>query len=141
MSCILSISGTEFRVDEFIKETGLTPYAVFRKGEIHPRRKEGHQYSGCKFDASKAEFDQFAKQKLDAILFLKQNFEGISRVQEFGLRLEEYPTLDFAITTSMLDDDIYVQSDSFEPELLKLAGNLNIEIILSQYPPASEETE
>jgi hypothetical protein len=76
--------------------------------------------------ASNAEMVDPAQQVLDAIEFLKANqveLEKLRHVQ--GVTM----CLDFGIA----DRDVVVQCDRFPPELLRLAGNLEIGIEISHY--------
>ncbi len=136
MSCVLRIEGIDFKVDDFLKSTSIKAYRVWHAGEpMTPTRKNKANYteSGCSIDISKADFDQFEIQKSDAIFFLTENFEKLQRLTEFGLLITESPRLDFGIFTRMFE--VGAQFDRFEPELLRLAGNLNLTIELSQYEP------
>lgn len=56
----------------------------------------------------------------------------------FGLLAEENPVIDFGITTKM-HEEYYVHSDYLHPDLLKLAGNLNFGIEISQYWPSTKD--
>jgi hypothetical protein len=141
MSCILRIDGKSFNVDDFLKSTGLKPYKIFRIGEkIKIGKKKVEDSNGCSFDLSKADFKNFEQQKKDATEFLKINFEQLKTVFSFGLLAEENPTIDFGITTKM-HEVFFVHSDYLQPELLKLAGNLNFGIEISQYQPSTEDYE
>lgn len=140
MSCVLRIEGIAFDVDGFLKSTSLKAYKVWHSGErMAPRRKDHTHYqsNGCNIDISHADFNEFDTQKADAQKFLMINFDQLKRLPEFGLLEKESPSLDFGIYTRMFE--VAAQVDRFEPELLRLAGNLNITIELSQYEPASEE--
>ena len=140
MSCVLRIEGTEFRVDDFLKSTGLKPYKIFRKNEKDKIVKDLiYDSNGCAIDLSKADFDEFEQQKKDVIAYLKMNFEKLNTVFSFGLHNDEIPVMDFGTTTRM--HEVEIQSDYLEPELLKLAGNLNFGIELSQYHPAIEHDD
>ncbi|GAA4841702.1 hypothetical protein [Algivirga pacifica] len=140
MSCILRIEGVNFKVDQFLEVTLLEPYKVWHSGElVTPKRKHESLYttSGCNIDISAADFDEFHIQKSDAIKFMIDNYDKLLKLPKFGLLESESATLDFGIYTRMFD--VGRQTDRFEPELLKLAGNLNLTIALSQYEPATRE--
>ena len=141
MSCILRIDGKSFNVDDFLKSTGLKPYKIFRIGEkIKIGKKKVEDSNGCSFDLSKADFKNFEQLKKDAAEFLKINFEQLKTVFSFGLLAEENPIIDFGITTKM-HEVFFVHSNYLQPELLKLAGNLNFGIEISQYQPSTEDYE
>jgi len=125
MSCIFHASGPNFDVDSFLRTSSLVPDRVLHKGE--PRGKKSiHEQSGFTMVASNAEMVDPAQQVLDAIEFLKANqveLEKLRHVQ--GVTM----CLDFGIA----DRDVVVQCDRFPPELLRLAGNLEIGIEISHY--------
>ncbi len=140
MSCILRIGGKEFRIDDFLESNDLKPYKIFRIGDkIKIGKKKVEDSNGCSFDLSKADFKDFEQQKKDATEFLKTHFDQLKTVFSFGLLDNENPTIDFGITTRM--NEVYAQFDYLEPELLKLAGNLNFGIEISQYQPSTEDYE
>ena len=143
MSCILIIEGSEFDVNEFLKETELSPYEKHLKGDKRPFKKlnkpMNYETSGCRFDLSKADFNDFEVQRKDAILFLNQNYEKLKKLNKFGLNKNEIPVIGFGIENQMAD--FWCQTEYLQPELLKLTGNLNIGIEISLYHPATEENE
>jgi hypothetical protein len=140
MSCVLRIDGSKFKVDDFLKSTDLKPYKIFRVGEkIKIGKRKFKESNGCYFDLSQAEFNNFEQQRKDAIEFLKSHYNELEKVFGFGLNENENPTIDFGTTTRM--NDVSIQCDYLEPELLKLAGNLNFGIEISQYHPSIEDFE
>ncbi len=137
MSCVLRIEGEIFNVDQFLESTGLIPYEKHIKGEkLKFRNPNATQYSnsGCKFDLSFADFDQFDLQKKDVLKFLKRNYDKLITVYQFGLTKDEPPQIDFAIESAI--HELFVQSKYIEPELLKLAGDLQFGIVISLYHPS-----
>ena len=84
----------------------------------------------CKFDASKADFDMFEQQKIEVIAFLKLHFNRLALLEILEI---ESLTLDFGVSSPFLDENIAIASFTLPSELLKLAGNLNIDIELSEY--------
>jgi len=134
MSCVLRIQGNKFKAQGYLIETSFKAYKTWQIGEpVIPKRKDiSHPIAnGFNIDVSAANFDQFKKQKNDATKFLKNNFNKLKRLYEFGLSESDSSTLDFAINTRMYD--VGCQVDRFEPDLLRLAGELNFTIELSQY--------
>jgi hypothetical protein len=133
MSCILRIEGEEFKLDEFLSILKTQPYEKHKKGEqssFKNKKKLFHKKNGCKFDLSSAEFNEFEKQKRDVLSFLEQNFFQLNRLQEFGLLKSDVPEIDFAIN---LNPDYSVEGFSIDPELSKLAADLNFSIMMSIY--------
>ena len=143
MSCILRINGKDFDVQGFLEITELKPYEQHLKGEKRPFKRTGKQLtydeSGCRFQLSDADFKEFKQQRKDAIHFLTTNFDKLKAIFSFGLSDNENPRIDFGIETRMYD--VEVQCDHLEPELLRLAGNLNFGIEISQYQLANEDGE
>jgi hypothetical protein len=138
MSCFLRISGPGFDPDDFSKSCGIPPYRIARKGELKfpssPRITSTHDVSGCHYEVSDAEFEEFETQIQDAIQFLKSNAAALACIQD---RTDiQYAALDFGIELR----DVAVQCDYIPPELLFLAGSLGLGIELSHYP-ISTETE
>lgn len=140
MSCVLRIEGENLKVYEFLKITKLTAYKVYLKGDrigYAKNMNNTYQKNGCSFDLSSADFDRFDLQKKDALNFLETNFEKFKLLPDFGLKIDEIPVIDFGIYTRMFD--VVIQSDYFEPKLLKLAGELNFGIEISQYIQSENE--
>lgn len=130
MSCILRISGTNLNLNEF-SSSSLLPYSTWEKGKPKSANKPDgkiNSSSGMRYLVSEADFDEFEIQKIDAIKYLKVNCKELEKLMSVG-NIEE-ACLDFAIERR----DVVVQSDFFQPELLRLSGELGIGIMLSQYP-------
>lgn len=143
MSCILRIEGEKFDVDGFLEITKMEPYEKHRKGEKRLFKKTGKQLffeeSGCRFELSNADFNDFDTQRKDAIKFLNDNYKKLKSIYSFGLKKTEVPTIDFGIENQIAD--FWCQSEYLQPELLKLAGELNFGIEISLYHPALEDEE
>jgi hypothetical protein len=83
-------------------------------------------------ETSKAGFDNLKKQVDDTIRYLKRHEVKLSHI---GSTKEiEYAILDFGIGLRIDRKTVLTQSDIFPNELLKLAGNLGLDIELSIYP-------
>jgi hypothetical protein len=119
-------TGFDFQVDQFLSQSTLVPYEVWRKGE-RKSEKRIHKWSGFTIVASEADMDEVPQQIEDAINFLKTNHAELENLQNFTGAETVY--LDFGIE----DRDVGLQCDRFPPELLRLAGNLNIGIEVSRY--------
>jgi hypothetical protein len=130
MSCILRASGPLFDVDEFLRYSPFAPTKVFHKGELrspHPSSKTA-ETSGSNLVVSPAGFDDLPRQIADAMEFLNQHKQELSRLATFpGV---EGVTLDFGIPRR----EVVAQFDRFPPRLLALAGSLGVGIELSHYP-------
>ena len=128
--CILRADGTTFQVDRFLEGSRLVPCAVFRKGE--PRTHTGagkdrkHKTSGM--NVVVAESDTLTMQIRCAVVFLKRYKRELIRLRKY--RGIEGVCLDFGIPCG---NDRVAYFDSLSPELLRLAGRLDIGIELSRY--------
>ena len=114
----------------------MVPDSTWQKGSLRIASKpDGKKYTstGARYLVSDADFSEFDIQKNEAIEFLRNN----KRLLEEAMKLPsvEDASLDFGIERR----DVAVQSDYFQPELLKLAGNLGLGIELSQYPIDEDE--
>lgn len=135
MSCILTIGGRNFDVDKFIVKSELRPYRKSYKGQPRFNTKpdgEKLAHSSIYIEASKADFDNLKKQIADTIRYLKRNKNKLAHI---GLTKGiEYAVLDFGIDLRIDRKKVLTQSDTFPSELLKLAGDLGLDIELSIYP-------
>ena len=135
MSCILSISGQNFNIDAFIDKSKLRPYKKSYLGRPKLKTKpDGGKlsYSLLSIETSKASFDNLTKQIIDTIRFLKRNKDKLATIG-FTKGID-HAGLDFGINLRIDRKKILFQSDTFPNELLKLAGNLGLDIQLSIYP-------
>ena len=127
---MLRISGVHLDIDALVIRKGLHPESVWRKGERRSTSTaaERNRDSGMNYCVSDAGFEEFEIQKSEAIEFLKRfGTEITDIVRTPGV---EMAILDFGISRR----DAIVQSDSFPPELVGLAGGLGLSLELSQYP-------
>jgi hypothetical protein len=127
--CVLRVNGTDFAVDEFIKETSLKPSIIYRKGEKNFGEKV-QQSSGFNVSLSNAEFDDLRSQINDAISFLRKENDELKRLLAFPNI--ESASVDFAISTPT--EDIIIWTRSFPAELLNLLGSLGMELDFTVYP-------
>ena len=137
MSTVLRAYGTNFDVDAYLQGCTLPVCAVKRRGEpVYPLSQPSgrrNEKSGINVDASTADFDDFSGQLEETIVFLQTNSEQLKRLSKWpGI---ESLTLDFGIKRR----DAAAQCDYFPPELLRLAGALEIGIELSQYSIEDDE--
>lgn len=135
MSCILTISGRNFDIDSFVDKGKLRPYRKSHKGQARFKTKpdgEKLTHSSISIQTSKADFDNLKKQIADTIRFLKRNKDKLSYVG--ATKGIEYAVLDFGIDLRIDRKKVLTQSDTFPNELLKLAGDLGLDIQLSIYP-------
>ncbi len=132
MPCNLYISGKKFHVDSFLEQTqlGHLTYSHFHIGEPRVLKSYGlYEDNGCSFATSNAEFDNHQQQVLDTIHFLtdhSKNFELLKSVYE----IEDFH-LDFGFNADFPDGftETYILSN----DLLKLCGDLGIDIMITTY--------
>jgi hypothetical protein len=135
MSCILTISGRNFDVDCFVDKSKLRPYRKSYKGQPRLKTKpdgEKLSRSSISIQTSKAGFDNLKKQIADTIRYLKRNKDKLAHIG--STKGIEYAVLDFGIDLRIDRKQVLTQSDTFPNELLKLAGDLGLDIELSIYP-------
>jgi hypothetical protein len=124
--CVLRGTGYNFQVEKFLETSTFAPCNVFQKGERKAKNRTWNS-SGFSVAISDAAGDDLAGQVGDAIEFLKENQEELSRLRSFdGLEDME---LDFGVYRK----DGFLQSCVFPAELVALAGNWGIGIGLSIY--------
>ncbi len=131
MSCILRICGKKtFDVDTFLSCLPLKPSVIYRKGEYLKKNKiEEPQLI---FDVSNADTSKLDKQVKDAIKFLKTHQKEL--VQVSSIKTIRAMALDFSFNSRIDQKKAAFQYDYFPSELIKLAGNLNLSIWLTQSP-------
>ena len=129
MSCVLRVSGNEFDVNKFLKDSYFSPCKIFHKGEFKsPKNKKINEKSGFNLDVSKADFSCFEMQIEDAINFLKQNFEELKRLKTFpGV---EGLGLDFAVDFS---SECFSKSFQFNDLILQEVVRCGVELEISVY--------
>jgi hypothetical protein len=127
--CVLRVWGTDFAVDEFVTSNNLTSildlFSVWHKGE--PQRTGVCEDSGFILDVCEAQSEGLKEQAAKAAAFLKNNYEEMKRLM--AVPGVENGILDFAIAKR----DVAAQVDLFPAELVRVAGNLNLGLMLSQY--------
>lgn len=140
MSCILRISGKHLDIDKLINISVLRPYHTYKKGEARFKgmlNGKKNVNSGAAFGVSKADSGKLDKQIRDAIKYLTKNKIAIKKLT--NNKQVESACLDFAVELRMGYNKIALQSDTFPHELLKLSGDLKVDIEISLYPPDLDE--
>ncbi|GAO45357.1 DUF4279 domain-containing protein [Flavihumibacter petaseus] len=135
MSCILTISGRNFDIDQFIDKSNLKPFRKSYKGQPRFKTKpDGAKLtqSSISIETSKADFDNLTKQISDTVRYLKRNKDNLVHIATFkGI---DHAVLDFGVDLRIDKVKVLTQSDTFPNALLKLAGDLGLDIELSIYP-------
>ncbi|MEO7922288.1 MAG: hypothetical protein ABIR30_01285 [Chitinophagaceae bacterium] len=122
-------------MDEFITKSKLRFYRKSYKGEPRFKTKpDGDKltFSLISIQTSKADFNNLSKQIADTIRFLKRNKDKLGHI---ALTKEiDHAVLDFGIDLRIDRKKVLYQSDIFPNNLLKLAGDIGLDIELSIYP-------
>ena len=114
----------------FLGQTKLPISESYEKGDTFSSKRPPHKDYGFSCKVSKGKWDDFYGQVQDALEFLKKfETELINLMQKCSV---DDIRLDFGYSCR-LSDKILVQCDFLPPELLKMAGKLNIGIELSLY--------
>lgn len=137
MSVTFRASGTHFDVDAFLRESDIAPAAVFRRGQPRfPASQPDGQvldHSGINVSVSDVEFGNIEQQTRDTLQFLADNLEEVARLKMYpGVEGLE---LDFAV---MGNDEVFVESYRFAPELLRVIADLGVTLCVSRYVPAND---
>lgn len=131
MGCVLHFFGDTADVAELERLCPTEPCNVFRKGQAKSSRPNARlaRTSGISVVASDAEFELLEQQQVDALAFLRRHHVALHAMR--SVQGVETASIDFGSTMR----NVYVQGDSFEPDLLAEIANLRMRLVLSQYPP------
>lgn len=133
--CVLRISGEEFNPDKFLEMSTLVPYKVMHRGDqvcpVGPRSDQVFEYGGFKCDVSEID-GNLEGQIADAIRFLKENRADLQKLRTETSVQSRW--LDFGIDCRIDRRKVVVQGEYLPIELIKLCGELDIEIGISIYP-------
>jgi hypothetical protein len=134
MSCILRVSGGDLSADELARSTSLKPYRIFRKGELGTIKSKGPlTESAAYYLVSDQDFNRLEGQIAEAIAFLEAEGAAVRNLVRFaGV---ERACLDFGAEWR----DVVVQCDVFPSALLRLAGDLGLDLHVTHYPTPEPE--
>ncbi|WP_027360593.1 hypothetical protein [Desulforegula conservatrix] len=136
--CILHVTSNTDSFKEFIKSTSLPVLWSYEKGDDSSKGKrppKDHYAFAC--DVSKKEWNNFSGQVSDSIAFLQNNFAELKKLIKL-YRIDDI-RLDFPVESQLIRNELFSQCDFLPSELIKLAGQLNMGIEISQYWPAEDE--
>ena len=127
--CVLRAVGVTISVERFLQGSQLRPCATFQKGESGSRAsRKGKRSKTSGMNVVVAEGDSLLVQIHHAMAFLKHHRRELMRLRRYpGVELV---CLDFGIAVS---DEKVAYFVYLPPELLRLAGQLDIGIELSRY--------
>lgn len=135
MPCNLVILGKDLDIDAFLAKSKLRGFTRIYKGEpMFKSKPEGRkvEYSRVAIQTSKADFNELDKQIKDTIRYLKRHKDKLSHIKQ--VKEIDFALLDFGINLRIDNEKVHLQSDRFPNELLKMAGELGLDIELSIYP-------
>jgi hypothetical protein len=138
MSCVLRIWGNDFDVNNIALKPELEAFKVWRK--CQPKFKSNpnsriNETSGFNIELSCSDFSEIEKQITEAISFCKSHQEALTE-------LVSHQGVDGAVAD--FGAEIHPPgwcSFYFEPELLKILGNIGISLGLSVYPTDDEDED
>jgi hypothetical protein len=134
MSCVLRAIGTEFDVDEFLKDSALADATVFHRGESRlAGGADGAKRAASGFNVEVGKgLEDLGLQVQAARRFLSQHEDELRRLGSFE-GVEEI-CLDFGIRRR----GGAAQSDLFPADLLWQAGALDIDLVVTRYDSADD---
>jgi len=135
MPCNLVILGKDFDIDAFLAKTKLKGFFKKHRGELlFEKLPKGRktQHSRIAIETSTADFDNLDKQIKDTIRYLKRNKEKLKYIKK--VKDLELAVLDFGIKLKIDGKNVVMQSERYPAELLKLAGDIGLDIETSIYP-------
>jgi hypothetical protein len=132
VSCVLRAIGTDFDVDDFLKDSTLADAVVFHRGEERPAGAKGAA-SGFNLEIGERRAD-LALLVQAARRFLRQHEDELRRLGSFD-GVEEV-CLDFTIRRRAGT----ARSDVFPADLLWQAGALDIDLVVTQHDAGDDGT-
>ncbi len=125
--CYLRVTGDNFDPNEYLRNTNFEGATTFIKGEVPEHRKRESKTSGFSCFVGEGDIDgqiEYAK------LFLQRHKSDLLKLSiATGISSKH---LDFGFTCRLNDTSVIVQTDYLPSELLSLAGELQLGILLSQ---------
>ena len=134
MPCNLVILGKKLNIDSLIDEGKLDGFSKIYKGQPKYDSKPNGlkvEYSAIAIQTSKAGFDDLDQQIIDTLRYLKRNKAKLTRVRKF--KNIDIAFLDFGIKLRIDNDKTHLQVDKFPNELLRVAGDIGLDIEISIY--------
>ena len=136
MSSILRVIVKKDSLDNLLKGRSIEIDSIWNEGDLKFKTKPDKgtlDTTGFTVCLSDADFDEFDLQKREVTKFLKANLEELKCI------LLSSDVLKAKIDFGIYQRDVVVQSDYFDPDLIKLCASLSLGVELSQYPPCEED--
>jgi hypothetical protein len=131
MPCILHARGTDFRIEHFLRTTSLKVFCAWQRGVVYGPAGETFPDSGFSIEVSPADFVDPAEQIADAEAFLTTHRSELKRLwRQAGI---DGVNLDFGFFSRISPTERSFW-DAFPHTLLKLCGELKIDLEVSYYP-------
>ena len=144
MAVMLRVGGKDFDVDAYLREHPCETVRVWRKGEaVFPKSQpkgRKNEDSGLNMEVSNAERNDLDGEIEGAISFLEDEVNHHEIQDLIGYPGVEGGTLDFGIDLKDLSE-YPLQSFTFPPNLLSLAGDLGLCLEVSLYPCWDDESQ
>lgn len=139
MACTLSARGKVFDVEAFLARTKLPIKGAhfWIRGTPIYNKKRKHHDSGFSEWVSQDKWHDLRAAVAEVFKFLQANRKELLRLKRTK-GIEEL-MLDFGFSSRVGTENIAVQGEYLPPEFLRLAGELNVGIGLSIYPPFGEK--
>lgn len=134
MTCTLRARGKDFDVESFLSKTKL-PFdrmSFWVRGTPSMRRKL-YGDSGFSEWVSQDKWDDLRAAVAEVSRFLQANRKELLKLKR-AKGIEDL-MLDFGFNSRVGTENVAVQGEYLPPEFLRLAGELNIGVGLSIYPP------
>lgn len=138
MSCILRVYGDHLDPDALIRAGGIEHYSLWRIGERRFPDDEASRRnasSGVRYRVSDADFSELNQQIEDAIRYFRENMPALKRIS--GFNGVEEAVADFGVDLKPPG----LASFCFPPELLTLAGEASVHLMISVYPVSDEDDD
>jgi hypothetical protein len=138
MTCSLSARGKDFDVETFLARTRLPfkdAHFWIRKTPIYNTKRRHHD-SGFSEWVSRDKWDNLRSAVAEVLKFLKVNRKELLKLKH--TKGVKDLMLDFAFDSRLGTKNVAMQGEYLPAELLRLAGELDIGIGLSIYPPFIE---
>lgn len=135
MACTLSARGRDFDVESFLSKTKLPLRRAhfWIRGTPTLNSKRIHHDSGFSERVSRDRWNNLRAAITEVLRFLEANRKELAKLKR--TKGVEDLMLDFGFNSRVGTENIAVQGEYLPPEFLRLAGELNIGIGLSIYPP------
>jgi hypothetical protein len=139
MTCTLSARGKDFDVESYLARTKLPIKGAhfWIRGTPIYNKKRRHHDSGFSKWVSQDKWDDLRAAVAEVLRFLKANRNELLKLKR-ATGIEDL-MLDFGFNSRVGTDKVAMQGEYLPPEFLRLAGELNIGIGLSIYPPFGDK--